>query len=85
MLSATAVDQMESSESSGFLPTDSDRTNGSSEKATPSIPTSIYEADPFDPLQVLLSVRLEEDFFDADDPHKIRIWCEWLRNIPPRN
>lgn len=60
----------------------SDQSGGSFAEEISSVPTSISEAGPVDSLRVLLAVRLEEDFFDADDTDKVRTWCEWLRNIP---
>ncbi|KAE9369796.1 hypothetical protein N431DRAFT_443421 [Stipitochalara longipes BDJ] len=60
-----------------------DNQSGSSTEETSSAPKSISARDSADSLQVLLAVRLEEDFFDADDSNQVRTWCEWLRNIPP--
>jgi hypothetical protein len=48
--------------------------------------TASGSSRPAEALRVLLSVRLEEDFFndddDEDDGKKIRIWCNWLKAIP---
>jgi hypothetical protein len=34
-------------------------------------------------LEILLAIRLEEDYFlDGDDDKKVRAWCEWVRNVP---
>ena len=84
-LSYAAIDTLELStlsDSSTSGPQDGVYLDGSSEEAASSAPTSIPEADPTDSLQVLLAVRLEEDFFDCDYTNKVRTWCEWLRNIP---
>ena len=60
----------------------SDQPGRSSAEEISSVLTSISEAGQADSLQVLLAVRLEDDFFGADDTDKVRTWCEWLRNIP---
>jgi ankyrin repeat protein len=51
-------------------------------------PTGVSEsAETSKALQVLLSVRLEDDYFPGDDEEiytekKVQVWSEWLRNMP---
>ena len=75
----------------GATPTKGGATNSSpsqniSEETSSTGPTSVSEAQEHDKsLQVLLAVRLDDNFLDdsgADDRNKLRTWCEWLKALP---
>jgi len=50
-------------------------------------PTTLSESSKnINPLEVLLAVRLEDDFFlddqEGDEGKKLRSWCDWLKSVP---
>jgi hypothetical protein len=58
----------------------------SSEYNSSTLATTVSDiSKPDHSLQVLLAIRLEDDYFiddDEDDGKKLRTWCDWLKNIP---
>jgi hypothetical protein len=58
----------------------------SSQISSFALPTTLPESSKLvDSLQVLLAIRLEDDYFlenAEDDGKKIRTWCNWLKTIP---
>ena len=58
----------------------------SSQISSFTLPTTLPESSKLvDSLQVLLAIRLEDDYFlenAEDDGKKIRTWCNWLKTIP---
>ena len=58
----------------------------SSEYSSSTLATTVSEISKANrSLQVLLAIRLEDDYFiddDEDDGKKLRTWCDWLKNIP---
>ncbi len=88
-LSHTSVSDLDrpQSQSSTAMPDEMFHSAHSSQASSSTVPTTLSESSkPVDSLQVLLAVRLEEDYFlkheDEDDGKKIREWCNWLKIIP---
>jgi len=75
-------DSQSSTPPSGEIP----HSPGSSQYSSSTLPTTMSEiSKPDHSLQVLLAIRLEEDYFiddDEDDGKKLRTWCNWLKSIP---
>jgi hypothetical protein len=58
-----------------------------SDRASSTVPTIVSESsEQFKSLQVLLAVRLDDNYFLDDSPveegKKLRTWCEWLKGLP---
>ncbi len=51
-------------------------------------PTTVSDSSrPAQSLDVLLAIRLEDDFFldeEEERGQKIKVWCEWLKKMPER-
>jgi hypothetical protein len=57
--------------------------NASASVSQASSATDILDANSITPTNVLLSIRVDQDYFKEDREENIWRWREWIRNIPP--
>jgi hypothetical protein len=83
-IQSTAPAKSSSSSSGNFCPSSQD-----SQVSMSTAPTGVSDSgETSKALQVLLAVRLEEDYFPETDDgklnteEKVHVWSEWLRHIP---
>jgi hypothetical protein len=77
--SIESLDPWPSSTSSTASPSTKPSVSGSKISSV----TKVLDHKSSNTTNVLLSIRLEKDYFEDEMSENIRIWREWIRNIPP--
>jgi hypothetical protein len=57
--------------------------NGSTSVSQVSSATDVFDVNPITSTNVLLSIRLDKDYFREEMEENLLVWREWIRNIPP--